>query len=312
MSVPAFRARATPEAASTAHAASRCTVRSATSVRNPIERVRAIWNHRELLVNLVRKDLKVKYKNSVLGFAWSLLNPLLYLTVFYLVFQTILRAGIPNFQIYLLCGVLSWNLFTASVAGATSSITANTPLVTKVWFPRELLPLAAIGAAMVNFAFQALVLGLGIVAFRWKPDLSAIWLLLPATLVVLGLATSLALVLSALNVKFRDTQHLLELGLVTWFWLTPIVYPFMSLAPRLDGHSWVLLLNPMTSVVTTFQRVVYNPAGNNVSQPPILPPEASIWWYARNLAIVMSVVVLAVLAALAFFGSREGEFAETL
>jgi ABC-2 type transport system permease protein len=311
MSVPAFRASRIGRTSAAAGSDIPVVVRSARCVTNPFARLRAIWQYRDLLLNLVRKDLKVKYRNSVLGFAWSLLNPLLYLTVFYLVFQVILGAGISNFQIFLLCGVLSWNLFTASVSGATSSIAANAPLVTKVWFPRELLPLAAIGAAMVNFVLQAVVLGVGMVAFRWSPDLASMPLLVPATIAAVLFATVLALLLSAVNVRFRDTQHILELGLVAWFWLTPVVYPYMQLASRLGAKSAILLLNPMTSVVLVFQRVIYNPGGNGVDDPPILP-DASNWWYLRNVLLVIVVASGLLLVALTIFGRRESEFAESI
>src|SRR3954447_22061689 len=109
------------------------------------ERLKRIVDRRELLVGMVRNELKIKYKNSVLGFAWSLLNPLLYLVVFYIAFQKILQAGIPNFAIWLLSGLLVWNLFSTGLGGATGSVVGNSALVKKVSFPREILPLAAVG-----------------------------------------------------------------------------------------------------------------------------------------------------------------------
>src|SRR5262249_24427944 len=106
---------------------------------SPARRLRDIWTYRELLGNLVRKELKVKYKNSALGFLWSLLNPALYLVVFYIVFQLILKSGIPNFPIFLLAGLLPWNLFSVGLGASAASVTANGALVSKVWFPREIL-----------------------------------------------------------------------------------------------------------------------------------------------------------------------------
>ena len=112
--------------------------------------VTGVWRYRELLAGLVRKELKVKYKNSALGFLWSLANPAMYLLVFYVVFQLVLENGIERFALYLLAGLLVWNLFSASLASATSAIVANGPLVNKVWFPREILPLASVGANLVH------------------------------------------------------------------------------------------------------------------------------------------------------------------
>src|SRR5215470_16715764 len=116
---------------------------------------------------MVRKELKVKYKNSVLGFAWSLLNPLLYLVVFYIAFEKILGSGVPSFPIYLLSGLLVWNLFSTGLAAATSSVVGNAGLVKKVSFPREILPLAAVGSTLVHFFLQSRVLFAVLALVQW-------------------------------------------------------------------------------------------------------------------------------------------------
>src|SRR6266496_6494849 len=124
----------------------------------PLSRLREIAGDREILANLVRKEVKVKYKSSVLGAAWSMLNPILYLAVFSLVFTVVLKNNIPHFPVYLLSGLLAWNLFaTALTLGARSSVD-NANLITKVYFPRELLPLASVGTALVDFVLQGIVL----------------------------------------------------------------------------------------------------------------------------------------------------------
>src|SRR4051794_5339704 len=180
----------------------------------PFKRLRDVWEYRELLGNLVRKELKVKYKNSALGFVWSLLNPMLYLVVFYLVFTVFLKASIPSFPIFLLAGLLPYNLYSAGLGGGTTAITGNGGLVTKVWFPREILPLAAIGAALVHFALQLLVLAAALVVFWYQPSWSYLPLVVPALLVLLLLVSAVAIALAAINVYARDTQHLLELVLL--------------------------------------------------------------------------------------------------
>jgi ABC-2 type transport system permease protein len=114
--------------------------------RRVAEHFRDVWAYRELQLGLVRQQLKVRYKGSVLGFVWSLLNPLLYLVVFYFVFQVFLGSGIPSFPIFLLSGLLVWNLFVGSLPSAAGSIIDNGSLVKKVWFPREILPIASVGA----------------------------------------------------------------------------------------------------------------------------------------------------------------------
>ena len=280
--------------------------------RSVRQRAAAVWRYRELLGGLVRKELKVRYKGSVLGFVWSLLNPLLYLVVYWVVFEVILQTGIKNFPIWLLSGLLPWTLFASALQSATVSITTNGTLVKKVYFPREVLPLSAVGASFVHFLLQSVVLVAALIAFRWSVAWSYLWLVPLALVVLLLLASALAIFVAALNVKARDTQHLLEQGLLAWFWLTPIIYPFMLLGSRLAGRSWLLLLNPATSVVTAFQRALYGrvTGGSAGSGPALLPPEAGPLWYARNLGIVALVSAVLVVLALKLFDRLEGMFAE--
>lgn len=282
----------------------------------PVRRIRDIWIYRELLENLVRKELKVKYKNSALGFVWSLLNPMLYLAVFYVVFTVFLKSSIPSFPIFLLAGLLPYNLFSAGLGGGTSSIVGNVGLVGKVWFPREILPLASIGAAMVHFALQLLVLAAALVVFWFEPSWSYLPLLIPAMIVLLVLVASLAIALSAINVYARDTQHLLELVLLAWFWMTPIVYPYAQVSTTSIGN--LALLNPLTPIVITFQRALWgNPivgiaTGKGGSKPLHALPDASQWWYLRNLGIVAAVSVGLVFFAFWIFGRLEDDFAENI
>ncbi|MBK9180861.1 MAG: ABC transporter permease [Acidimicrobiales bacterium] len=273
----------------------------------PIQRLVIVWRYRELLGNLVRKELKVKYKNSVLGFLWSLLNPVLYLVVFTLVFKEILRVQVPLFSIFLLSGLLAWNLYSNSVSAGTTSIVGNASLVQKVWFPREILPLASIGASLVHFFLQMLVLFAALAIFRHAPAWSYAPALVPALLVLLLFSAAIAIGLAAVNVYLRDTQHLLELVLVVWFWLSAIVYPYEQVAERLGDKSWILLFNPIIPVVLTFQRVIYNP-----SDPGVIPLDVGIGWYLRNLAIVGAGSLVLLVLALWLFGRLEDDFAEEI
>src|SRR3954447_20683349 len=132
-------------------------------------RLQEIWRYRELFVGLVRKELKVKYKESFLGFLWSMLNPAATLLIYYVVFQLILKNGIPYFAIYLVSGILVWNLFSTSVPGATGSVVGNSAIVKKVSFPREVLALASVGAGAVHFMLQTIVLVCFLIGFRYQP-----------------------------------------------------------------------------------------------------------------------------------------------
>src|SRR5262249_28246182 len=152
-------------------------------------RIGELARTREILGNLVRKEVKVKYKSSILGVAWSMLNPILYLAVFTLVFSVVLPASVPNFPVYLLSGLLAWNLFATSLSLASRSIVDNANLVTKVYFPREILPLASEGSALVDFALQGLVLAIFMVALRYS-FLGANLVLLPLAMVALLVFTS--------------------------------------------------------------------------------------------------------------------------
>lgn len=277
--------------------------------RGPVRRVTDVWRYRELLLNLTRKELKVKYKNSVLGFVWSLLNPLLYLVVYYVVFQYFLKTSIPVFAIFLLAGLLPWTFFSNALAGGTVSIVGNAALVGKVWFPREILPLAAIGAALVHFFLQSFVLVGALFVFGMTPAWSYLPLLVPAMITLVLLLAALTVALSAVNVYLRDTQHLLELLLMAWFWMSPIVYPYRQVSDQLGRWSSLYLLNPMTSILITFQRIFYNKV--SAGGTPILP-DGSELWYLRNLVIVAAASAALLVGALALFGRLEDNFAEEI
>jgi ABC-2 type transport system permease protein len=283
-------------------------------------RLRELRAAREILANLVRKEVKVKYTSSVLGAAWSMLNPVLYLGVFTLVFAFVLPAGVPHFPIYLLTGLLAWNLFATSLALSSRSVVDNANLVTKVYFPREILPLSSVGTAMVDFVLQGLVLILFMAAFRY--NFTGLNLLLfPLSLAaLLTLTVALGLWVSALNVRYRDTQHLLNLALLAWFWVTPVVYPSALVWNKLGRHpvfELAYLANPMADIVMGFQRSIYKvvtpvttSAGVRTPKPTLAP--VSLPWLAMLLGCVLvgSLILLA-LAWRTFF-RLSGDFAEEL
>jgi ABC-2 type transport system permease protein len=268
-------------------------------------RVRDIFRYRELLVNLVRKDLKVRYKSSVLGFLWSLLNPAMLLVVYWFVFSVLLGSGIPRFPIYLLSGLLVWNLFNVGLISATGSVVASSGIVNKVWFPREVLPLSAIGAALVHFFLQGIVMIFTLLAFRHPVEWAYLPLLPFALLALLLFCAALSILMSAINVYLRDMQHLVELALLPWFFSSPIVYSYDLIADKLGRFSGLYLVNPVTPVVLVFQRAIYGDYSEIVHQFPY-------WWYARNLAIVIVVSTLLLAFSLSIFRRLEGNFTEEL
>lgn len=279
---------------------------------NVAGRVRELLRYREVLANLTGRELKVKYKSTVLGVLWSMLNPLLYLVVFFVVFTFFLPSGIPRFAVYLLSGLLGYTMYSTGLLGATASVVENSALVTKVAFPREILPLASIGSSLVNFFYQFAVLLLFIVAIGY-PFLGVNLVLVPAALAVLLLfMTALGLGTAALNVRYRDTRHLVELALIAWFWATPIVYPASVVLERFGADSIVprlYLANPLTVVTLAFQRALY---GGTSPEAIALLPDPGLSWYAYRLGLLAAASALLLSLTWWAFFRMSGDFAEEL
>jgi ABC-2 type transport system permease protein len=275
-----------------------------------IPRLRELWGHREVLANLARKELRIQYKSTTLGIAWSMLNPLLYLVVFYVVFTYFIPARTPNFPVYLLSGLLPWTLFSTGLAGATTSVVGNANLVAKVAFPHEDLPLASIRAQTVNFFFQFLVLIAFMIVFRHPLFHRGLVLLIPALVVLLLFTAALGFATAAWNVRYRDTGHLVGLALLAWFWTTPIVYPSSFVADRLGPTGFqIYLLNPVANIVLGFQRALYGGTGQKALAQL---PAPGVRWYAIRLVAVGAVSMVLLYLSWRTFYRRSGDFAEEL
>jgi ABC-2 type transport system permease protein len=199
-----------------------------------------------------------------------------------------------------------WTFVSGALGGAAASLVANRSLVQKVWFPREVLPLAAVGASLVNLFLQASVLLVGLLAFRNVPELRLLPLLVVAVVVLVVLTSGLALIVAALNVRYRDVQHLLDVSLLAWFWLSAVVYPYRLVADRLGDLEWLSTANPVLPVILTFQRVLYNPVDETV-----LGADGEGWFLSR-LGVVAVVAVLTCIAGLQLFRRLEDDFGEQL
>jgi ABC-2 type transport system permease protein len=278
-------------------------------------RVADVAGYRELLANLVRKELKVKYKNSALGFLWSLVNPAVTIAVFSIIFSVVLPNSIPDFALFLMSGVLVFNMFQNGTSAAVGAVVANASLVKKVWFPREILPLASVGSTFVDFLLQSSVLVVAFAVLWWHVGWAYLPLIPLAIAVALLFTTAMAIWLAAVNVKFRDVQHFLSIALMVWFWATPIIYGYEQVAHRLERFhlGWLPLVNPMAIVVMSFQRALYNRTvvRTGKTTTALLPPHGFLW-YAGVLLIVGSVSVVLLLAAMRAFHRLEGDFAEEL
>jgi ABC-2 type transport system permease protein len=266
----------------------------------------------ELLAELVRKDLRVKYKNSALGFIWSLANPLLYLAVFSLVFR-ILNAGVPHFAVFFMSGLLVWNFFNTATMGATGVVVGNANLVRKVRFPRVVLPLSSVGFAAVHFLLQMAVFFVFLLALHRGSFGPQLVLLLPALAVAFAFTTGLALLVSSLNVRFRDVEHLLEVILLAWFWLTPIVYPVAAIRSELGGLFRLFMANPMAAVVTAMQRAIYrDPVTFDSHGAHQVLVAGGFGFYLRWLAVAGAVSLALLALGLWTFRRLQADFAEEL
>ena len=267
----------------------------------------------ELLANLVRKDLKVKYQGSVLGFLWSLANPLLLLVVYSFVFQIVLKSGIPSFGYFLLSGLLVWNAFSGAVGTACGAVVGNAGLVKKVRFPLGVLPLTPVGFAGVHFGLQLFVLVAVMLVTGYTHVLGVHLLLaIPAIAVALLCTVALCYLVAGLNVRYRDTQHIVEVALMAGFWVNPIVYSVGLVSKQLgDGLYFLYYLNPMAGVSVTMQRALYGqnpvlPNGKNVLADP------GYLFYLERLGIGAVVSALLLILGLRTYRKLSADFAEEL
>ena len=290
-----------------------------------VERVRELYGYREILLNLVRKELKVKYTASVLGAVWSLLNPIVFLIVFTFV-VIVTGNNIPYFPVFLLSGLLAWNMFSVSLAQGARAVLDNANLVKKVYFPRELLPMAAIGVSLVDFVLQSAVLLVFMLVIRYPFQFGALALYPLAFATLLVFTTAVTFWVSALNVRYRDVQHLVNLGLLVWFWFTPIVYSaylvqnyFVNGNPgdnAVTPHPFVwygYLLNPLASIVMGFQRALYGvQPTTDAGQVHTVLPDVTVVWLAELLGIALLISLVFLRITWGKFFRLSGDFAEEL
>jgi ABC-type polysaccharide/polyol phosphate export permease len=240
--------------------------------------IREIIKYRYLLFNLIRRDLKVKYRDSLLGVVWSLLSPLLMILVFSLIFAKLIpREDIRNYGIFFLVALLPWNFFTGSMISGTTSVTGSSSLVKKVYFPRVLLPTSAIISNLVNFLIAFVVLIIFLYVAGIGLTIHAAWV--PAILFTqLVFTLGLVFFLSSLNVFYRDVIMILDVILLAWFFLTPVIYPLDWLGETqtilgITFNPAVVMrwINPMASIVDGYRTVLWGTMGSSgpVAMDPI-------------------------------------------
>jgi lipopolysaccharide transport system permease protein len=215
-----------------------------------------LWRYRDLLFILTWRDIKVRYKQTALGVLWAIIQPLFLMAVFTLIFGKLAAMpsdGVP-YLLFALAGLVPWTFFANSVVTSGNSLVGNSALITKVYFPRMIIPLAAIGAGLVDLTISFVLL-VGVMIF-YGIGFSLNFLLLPLLLLLLILLTAgIGMWMSAINVKYRDVRHALPFLLQIWLFATPIIYP-ASLLP--ENWRWLLMINPLTGIIETYRAVLFD------------------------------------------------------
>lgn len=219
-----------------------------------MQTIKELYAYREMIFSLVRRDLKGRYKGSVLGFMWTFINPLLQLVVYTLVFSVILRNDIKDFYLYLFVALVPWIFFSTSVSGGSGCIWSQQDLVKKIYFPREVLPISFVTSQFINMLLSLLVV-LTIIIITGKGLNPIALLYLPAVMIIeYFLALGMAMITSAVTVYIRDLEYLLGIITMAWQFLTPIMYP-IEMVP--DSLMPIFYLNPMTPVIIAYRDILY-------------------------------------------------------
>ena len=219
-----------------------------------METLKELYSYREMIFSLVRKELRGRYKGSVLGFLWTFINPLLQLLVYTLVFSVIMRMGIDRYYLFLFVALIPWIFFSASLTGGSGSILASKDMVKKIYFPREIMPISYVTSAFVNMLLSFVVIFAVVLVSGMGVNPVALLYLPVIMLVEYVLALGIALLASALTVYFRDLEYILGIIAMAWQFLTPVMYS-SDLVPKNLLPIWKL--NPMTPVIEAYRQILY-------------------------------------------------------
>ena len=219
-----------------------------------LQNIKEIFSYREMINAFIRRDLRGRYKGSVLGFLWTFINPLLQLCVYSVVFSVILRVDRPKYYLFLFVALIPWIFFSSSVQGGSSCIIAYKDMVKKIYFPREVLPIATVTTNFVNMLFCFIVI-FGVIIFSRTPlNPLALLCLIPVFLVEYILALGMAFLVSAVTVYLRDMEHILGIVLMAWQYLTPVLYDY-EMVP--EQFRLIFSLNPMTPIISAYRDILY-------------------------------------------------------
>lgn len=250
--------------------------------------------YRELLMELTKREIKQRYKQSVLGYAWVILNPLIQMIVMAFVFSIILRVGnlgVP-YPLFLYAGLLPWTLFTNSLTSSVNSLVGNSGLLTKIYFPRVIFVQSTILAKIVDFFLASTVFVLFMIYYQIPVTVHILWFI-PIFLIQNLFTYGLSLLVSAFNLFYRDIQYLLGLMLLVWMYLTPVIYP-TDIFP--DKYRWIFQINPMAVFINAYRQVILGGSMPNL--------------VSLGIGLILSVILYFV--AVKIFKKLEGQFADVV
>lgn len=255
--------------------------------------INELYQYRAMVSNLVHKELRGRYKGSILGFLWTFINPLLQLVVYTIVFATILRSDIEKYYLFLFVALIPWLFFSTCLTGGATCVLGQTAMVTKIYFPREVLPVAFVTSAFVNMLYCFIIVFI-VVAVSGVGFSGSALLWLPVVMIIeyiLGLG--IALISSAITVYFRDLEHILGIISLAWMYMTPIMYSG-DIIPK--AYQFYFQLNPMSPIISAYRNILY------YRQPPEL------------LALVRacSIGIIVLMIGIMVFGQLKRRFAEEL
>lgn len=253
---------------------------------------KSIYNYRELLKNNVKKEIRGRYKKSVLGVLWTFLNPLLQLAVYAFIFPLILKTTQPYYVIFVCVGLIPWTFFTTTISQSTWAVIGNGNIVKKVYFPREILPISVVTSAMVNFIISTII----IIAFClfYGLGLTKYIIFYPLILLIQYIfQLGISFILSAVTVYFRDLEHFVQIALMLLFYATPIVYSGNSIP---EAFKYIIILNPMAHIIEAYRNIFYNQ-----TKPDLV-----------SLGVVLLVSIVLCVVGYYIFKALQRRFAEEL
>ncbi len=257
-----------------------------------------LYKYRELLWNLTKKELKVRYRGSILGIFWSLLNPVIMTLVYTFVFSIILKSPIEDFSIFLLSALIPWNFLASSLNVGIDSIVGNSHLINKIKFPREILPLSITFSNFINFLLELVAFFIFLIFMGYK-FYKLLYLLPLIILIQIFLVVGATLIVSSVNVYFRDIKHLLNIFMVIWFFATPIIYN-IGIVP--EKFRYLMIINPMTVFTILYRNIFYF----------INFPESLSFPSLRTLLLCLSLSITILIFGYYLFNKLSPRFAEEI